>query len=317
MNINNLPIEIRNCLEAGISELSINQEMIGFWEVSDYGIFVLLTETFYKNLNYRKADPEDFYSRLLINKLPWRDNYPDSRQYICKILNHFDSQKLTPHIIDVGGYIGRFSLEAAIYIKNYKSNIPIHCLEPGLTRNIIKANLAINGVSDFVSLRSEAASNSNGTTTYNYSPNILISGRICSFPTATQHKIVITKRLDTLLSEVNCREAAIIKIDTEGHEPCVMEGLGDLVHTIPMVCIVEFWPRTLNKIVNQVPYWEYIQNNFHTININSSLYPKNYNLITNIIKFAENINSKEGNIDLLFISKKIHNVERLIKDLIN
>lgn len=257
MIIDILPDEVRNYLTDAMKELGIGEEAISFWEVSDYGIFVLLTGSFYKTLNYRKAEPTDFMTRRLSGDLPYKSSYADSRSYSNLIIEHFLGHGLNPHIIDVGGYIGRFSLESALLVQERGDRIPIHCLEPGLTGNVINANFATNGVSQLVSLRSEAASDKNGTAEYKYAPDVLISGRICSFPSATKRRSVKTIRLDTLISEIGCTKAAIIKIDTEGHEPNVMAGLGTLTNTLPNVCVVEFWPDTLKESVNDVSYADF------------------------------------------------------------
>jgi FkbM family methyltransferase len=315
MNIQILPIGIRRHLQQAINDLGIEENMIDFWEVSDYGIFVLLTESFYKKLQFRKAEPVDFMHRRISESLPYAGSYSDSRAYIATLVNHFIEHGLNPCILDVGGYIGRFSLEAALFVQKMNLDIPIHCFEPGLTGNIIKTNLAVNGVGDLVSLRNEAASNENAIAEYKYARHVLISGRICSFPSATHHRTVKTKRLDSVLGEIGCNKSAIIKIDTEGHEPSVMEGLGSLIDTLQMVCIVEFWPATLQQTVNGMSYADYIEKNFVVLNIRSSLYPKFYELIPNIRKFADEFKAEEGNVDLLFISKKVVNVDKLVTSL--
>lgn len=311
MILTTFPNDIRNYLTDAMVELAIDSESISFWEVSDYGIFVLLTERFYKTLHYRKAEPLEFITRRANGILPHKNSYADSRTFTSLIIDHFHKHELNPHIIDIGGYIGRFSLESALLCQERGKHIPIYCLEPGLTGNIINANFAANGVSQLVSLRNEAASDEDGTAVYKYAPDVLISGRICSFPSASKHRTVKTIRLDTLINEIGCTEAAIIKIDTEGHEPNVMAGLGDIVNTLPAIYIIEFWPDTLKETVNNVPYDEFIEDNFIVLNIRSSLYPSYYRKINNIRQFASDFNEEEGNIDLLFISRTVPDAHKL------
>jgi len=315
MLINDLPHNIRNNLEDALQLLEMTDEDLNFWEVSDYGIFVLMSEAFYKTLNFRKANPLDFIKRRDNQDLPHTGCYPDSRKYMDILINHFLEQNLKPQIIDVGGYIGRFSLESALLIKALNIDVPIHCLEPGLTRNIIKANFTINQVDELITLRSEAASGSDSTADYKYSPDGLISGRICSYPSASKHRSVSTIRLDSLISDINCHEAAIIKIDTEGHEPNVMAGLGSLAKSLPSICIVEFWPETLNAIINDMSYADFIERNFTVLNIRSSLYPSFYTPITDIRQFGQEFDFKEGNIDLLFINNAVKDADKLIAKL--
>jgi FkbM family methyltransferase len=274
-----------------------------------------MTESFYQTLNYRKADPIDFLPRRLVGRLPHKGSYPDSRSYTAPIIHHFMSHGLHPYILDVGGYIGRFSLESALLVQERGYHIPIHCFEPGLTGNIIKANLMANGVRQLVSLRAEAASDKNGTADYKYLPNVLISGRICPFAGATNNRTVKTTRLDTAIPEIGCAEAAIIKIDTEGHEPSVMAGLGALAYSLPNVCIVEFWPDTLKETVNGQPYADYIEQNFTVLDIKSSLYPRHYNLVPDIRQFAREFKAEEGNVDLLFVSRAVPEADKLVATL--
>lgn len=307
---------INDYLSKAKSELEITDEEIGFWEVSDYGIYVLLTERFYKTLNFRRADPMEFLVKLKNCDLPHANSYSDSRSYMKLIIDHLSKYNLNPNIFDVGGYIGRFSLEAALLNQERGDNIPIHCLEPGLTSNVIKANFELNNVSQHITVREAAASDIDGAADYKYAPDVLISGRICSFPSATKHTTVKTVRLDTLIKDIGNVEAAIIKIDTEGHEPNVMAGLGSLVKELPNVCIVEFWPATLKESVNNISYADYIEENYLVLNIRSSLYPKYYTLIEDIRKFGADFNVKDGNIDLLFVSRSVPNCQDLISKLI-
>ncbi|MBL4568748.1 MAG: FkbM family methyltransferase [Flavobacteriaceae bacterium] len=318
MKLNTLPQNIAKHLISACSLLGIRQEKIGFWEVSDYGIFVLLTESFYQTLNYRKAEPSDFITRRELNDLPHSGHYRDSRSYMSIVIQHFLEHGLTPNIIDIGGYIGRFSIETALLLQSEKLPIDqIYCLEPGLTMDIIKANLELNGVNSLVTLEAWAASDEESTAEYKYAPHVLISGRISPFPSATKFRTVKTRRLNDFLNELPCKDAAIIKIDTEGHEPNVMMGLGQLVHTLPNVCIVEFWPQSLNQSVNGIKYADFLKTNYHLINIRSSLYPNEFTLETDIQEFANKFDFEQGNVDLLFIGKSVPNCNDLVNSILS
>lgn len=194
--------------------------------------------------------------------------------------------------------------------------VPIVCLEPGLTRNVIKANLTFNGVDRFVRLRAEAASDTDGVAQYNYAPNVLISGRICSYPSATSHRTVRTMRVDTLLPGLGDIDGAIIKIDTEGHEPSVIAGLGAFAIARPNVCIVEFWPESINATVNGVNYADFIEHYYTVLNIRSSLYPRTYARVEDLRKFAREFDYAEGNVDLMLVGKAIPQVDALMRKLV-
>lgn len=315
-NIERLPPTIQNHLRAACRDLSVSMDEIGFWEVSDYGLFVMMSEYFYKDLNYRKADPAEFFDRQRRNELPYTGAYNDSRGYMPVLIDHFRSHSLRPKIVDIGGYIGRFSLETALHLRKHQSDLPpILCFEPGLTRNVIRANLEANDLERWVTVRDEAVSDRNSTAEYKYKPGVLISGRICDFPSATATRTVETIRLDKILTEEGTGDSVIVKIDTEGNEPEVMAGFGSLVESVPFIGIVEFWPATLNSTVNGMTYAEYIEQNFTVLNIRSSLYPKDYTQIRDIREFAAGFNYREGNIDLLFISRLVPDVETLIGSL--
>jgi hypothetical protein len=61
-----------------------------------------------------------------------------------------------------------------------------------------------------------------------------------------------------------------------------------------------------------VPYADCIEKNFVVINIRSSLYPKYYEPITDIRKFASDFRFEDGNVDLLFVSKRVLGVDELV-----
>ncbi len=316
MELHALTNDIRTHLSNACEELGISCDMLEFWDVSDYAIFVMMTESFYQSLNFRRIDPGAFLERRRSGNeaMP---TYKDSRSYMRVLIDHFRQCGLSPHVLDVGGYIGRFSLETALLIQKENISLPkITCFEPGLTRNIIRANFEINGVSELVDLEPIAASDSDATADYKYAPGVLISGRICDFPSATAFRTVQTRRLDGIMASMGCTEAAIIKIDTEGHEPSVMAGLGDVVRTMPGVYLVEFWPDTLRAEVNGIGYADYIHENFEVLNIKSTLYPKFYTPIPDIRKFADDFVYEEGNIDLMFVNKAVPEREQLLAKLV-
>lgn len=316
VSVENLHQNVRRHIDAACQDLSISIDEIGFWEVSDYGIFVLMNESFYKTLKYRKADPANFFERQQRKELPHAAAYLDSRTYMPVLIDHFRSNGLRPKIVDIGGYVGRFSLETALHLRKQQLSLPqILCFEPGLTRNVIRANLEGNDLQRWVKIRDEAVSDRNSTAEYKYAPGVLISGRICDFPSATAKRTVETVRLDEVLTEEGFIDSAIIKVDTEGNEPQVMAGLGSLVQSLPVVGIVEFWPATLNASVNGVNYADFIESNFTVLNIRSSLYPKYYKEIIDIREFARNFNYEEGNVDLLFISRLVPDRDTLLRRL--
>jgi len=287
------------------------------WGLEDYAVWVPMSDSFYRNLNFRKITLEQFESGDYVPQAP----YADSRAYLKPVIEHLTSTVDTPHIFDVGGYIGRFSIEAAIACREIGANCRITCFEPGMTHHLIERNFCLNQLQSEVKLLPFAISDRTQTRELGIPKAARISSRLLTADQASVNR----ENSDWALRTVRTRPLSrflgfgkrsfVCKIDTEGHEPNVVRGIGKRnLRKRAHVLVVEFWPQVMNVDVYGEPFDEFILNNYTVINIVSALYPRQYDRITDFTALTRQLREKEiTNIDLLLISNNTPDQSTLIE----
>jgi FkbM family methyltransferase len=304
LDFNHLPYAIRSSIDDFCRRNNISNELIDFWDNSDNGIFVSKSERFFASLNFKKGDPVLFYKDPPPVADPSKVN--DSRKLVYVIYEHLSKYMgKNPIILDVGGFIGRFSVESAKLLKYLNVNDTIYIFEPGLTVPLIKANLGINSVADIVEVNNVAVTNKAGVATYQLEKDNMISGNLCKLGKADLTFKVPTIKLDDFLKERAITAPLIVKIDTEGLEAEVIDGLYDYEEFFSSVYIIEFWKGYLEYDMRGKRFIDFVHDNFLVYNIRSSLYPAKVSAISDLRIFADNFDIKKGNIDLLLIPKNI------------
>lgn len=159
------------------------------------------------------------------------------------LINNLDGEGL---FIDVGAHYGSYSLCAAEY-----SESKVIAFEPVReNRTILSDNVKINHLEKQIEIQDAAASNEDGLAQFNI-PWASDSAGFYDHPLAETYKKVEVKtyRLDTI---VNNQAVSLVKIDAEGHEPKVLEGMESIFeNNKKLKLIVEFNPQCLRAAGRQ------------------------------------------------------------------
>ncbi len=112
-------------------------------------------------------------------------------------------------------------------------------------------------------------------------------------------------------------DAFICKIDTEGHEAKVIEGIGSAVmEKMSHALIIEFWPSLLDETVDDVPFGTYALRNYIVYDVQSSLYPRSYDRVESFDGLVSRIHDREvSNIDLLMIRRSMPHLDILLAEI--
>jgi len=287
-------------------------------------------------------DPIEFFTETSSVLGHHAHDRPSTRTYMAPIVEHFFSVSgAVPTIIDIGGYLGRFSIESALLLKTLGFKQAVYCFEPGPSRRLIAANLLINHLTDSVELISRAASNHSGSADFSFAEDALISGRFAgsgrllgrsgalilgllrtlqtgmskkssgTCPAAIRRVTVETMRMDEFIAQREITDPLIVKIDTEGFEPKVMEGFGPSLGKRQAALIIEFWPHSLSQKVTDLSYEDYLQENFLLFDIKQALKPERFARIEDLRGYARHTMQKGRPIDLLCLSASIGELEQL------
>lgn len=148
--------------------------------------------------------------------------------------------------VDIGAYYGYYSLLA------YQSqeDVKVIAFEPAKENfDILKMNLKHNKAKNF-EIYNLAASNREGIYPFNFTEASDCAGFHKHYLTSVREIInVSTITGDKVL---NGRAASFIKIDVEGHEIAVLEGLGKSLKNKDVTLLIEFNP-TLHEIEGHKP----------------------------------------------------------------
>ena len=345
MKEQDIPETFRPAIEDFCRQTGTQLESIAFWDLRHHGLFVSRNEHFYQTRTIAEGSPISFVPDPSATQ--GEPGLPDIRTLIEPLYTFLSDNWGLPTIIDVGGYLGRFSIESAIMLKakfehppsQYEGRKPIVCFEPGPMRLLLETNIGFNGLTDWVLVLPYAVADKSAQKTFQYRTGRMIGGRLAR-PSGSQGRVhhsvfdtirsalgrMRTKRLkgkpvqrDVYQFDVPactlknyCEQAGlqppfIVKIDTEGGEPEVFNGLSrDQIAN--SVFIVELWPQRFESRVHGHRYLDFLQSEFVIWDIRNSLYPANFNLIEDLEEFSR---SKEKGMttDLLLIPKSCPRID--------
>ena len=154
-------------------------------------------------------------------------------------------------VIDVGAHIGLTVLPAA---RKVGPGGRVVAIEPGSRASaLLQQTLALNFVADRVTLHRCAAGNEEGEAHLHLSP-ILGESSLLDIPTSIRHELVEVKTIDSLIQPG--QRVRLVKIDAEGYEPRVWQGMRRVLADNPdLIAVVEFGPAHLEREGISVEDW--------------------------------------------------------------
>ncbi len=144
-------------------------------------------------------------------------------------------------VLDVGGYVGNFSIPVALCARQEGLKLKLHVVEPGATFDLLKVNVDANGLSDDIIVHNRAVTDFDGYTIYSYLPGRSIGGQVFrhDMPGSVEH-IVPCSTIDSLVHELSVKGHLFIKLDTQGHEPNIIGGAKEILARKQAIWKIEF-----------------------------------------------------------------------------
>lgn len=146
-------------------------------------------------------------------------------------------------VIDVGAHIGTFSIPLSHYLGRQGK---IYAFEPN-TKNfqLLKKNLLTNQIENVTAVN-KAVSNISGRTKFSISDNSQ-TGKLTTSKKPTQSKYITVEsiRLDDFFSQKQIQKISLIKIDVEGAEYKVIEGMRKILQVSKTKLLIEYCPQHL------------------------------------------------------------------------
>jgi len=185
------------------------------------------------------------------------DPFPRNEHYAKLIIcAHLWRHDVDFAMLDVGANIGYSSVPCAKFFQRFTRTNRIHAFEPGMTRDLLVANLELNGVSGLVRPDHRAVSNRCGPVAM----NSMLGHSVCDsindfrkhYPTmvpALAH-VVNTITVDAFVREQSITGKIFMKVDAEGHDLQVLEGAAEsFANGQVAATIIEFVPHYLKEFI--------------------------------------------------------------------
>ncbi len=155
----------------------------------------------------------------------------------------FISQTLRPGdvFVDIGANIGYFTTLASRLVGRLGKVIafepdPDHC-------ELLQRNLRLNGARNAV-IRNEAIGAHSGASRLYRSPSNFGDHRVVAPAEQRQSIPISMRRFDEVCAELRLERADFIKIDVQGYEPHVIDGMGASLDRLGVTTmLMEFWPN--------------------------------------------------------------------------
>ncbi len=174
------------------------------------------------------------------------------------VLRHLWSLNLPCTVIDVGASYGFESIFTAQFSRVNGHDTPVVAFEPGVTATLLGQNVILNGVSGLVRVEHAAISNYSGLGLVFGEAGHSENNRIINRWIEGEHQCSLCQidSLDAYVARNGITGSLLVKVDTQGGEPEVLDGMADLFANHPTVLVVEFTP---SAILNRISPRKYLE----------------------------------------------------------
>lgn len=269
-----------------------------FYDCRAYGLFTLATERWQPTQRGEIANPQGFKPdpSAPIDDPIWTR--------LGSIIEALDGRL---HVLDVGGYIGTFTIPLALACERLGYRVSFDIFEPGPTRHLLARNIEINGLSDRVKLHDAAMSNAVGKTTYRWRGNGAIGGQVFARADTTDRRRVATVTVDHIAKGM--QGPLLIKLDTQGHEASIMSAARETIAAKKAIWHIEFvWWQVQDKFDGERPFYRYIFDEFFVFEAGKQIAP------AQVDTFMSELKTRQfGMTDLTLVPKGAWFTERAIR----
>lgn len=226
--------------------------------------------------------------------------------------------------IDVGANYGNTAIPAAKFFKKYGQQNPIIAFEPGFAYEPLNHNIKINQVSDIIKPQKIAIGNKNHPLVIK---SLLEHSECNSVQDLRQFypdlqlascQIVDSIRLEDYIKNHHINSPLFIKIDAEGSDFQVLDGMKNLLGNSVVMLILEYDPKYLNNFIQAEQILANLSKDYRLFNMRTldrhlqwkfSLIEEE---ISSFLEFSQAVlNSPAGWTDVLAINKSLPKLDEL------
>lgn len=283
-----------------------------------FSMYMYTDDSLYRSLpeNFKHHSIVKHIDDLKHQRIP---NYQDEsgpiniENVVKRIIKIYWKHGVKFSFVDVGSQYGNDSLDVGAFIKKHGHENKIYAFDCGMASNLCPYNFKLNLLDDIIHFERKAIS------------NFSIPIQVFVDPEHTEDNHISRRKggdlpsyiVDSVtLDDYNFQEEnLILKIDTQGVEPLVFEGMQKLFEKKPTV-IFEFTPWVVESLsVNPVEFLKSIPDSYVIFNLDTNTkmihYLKKDNLESFVKKLAE---SKIFWTDLLIVDKSLIGYQDIVDD---
>lgn len=201
---------------------------------------LLVLKTKYENYDLYYSKGTSIVERFLREGAYEKSSIDCITKYLSKIQNH-------KCFVDIGANIGMVSLA----ILNRVDNVTVYSFEPGPHQlNLLKKNIAKNKLKDKVKIYSEALCNKQGESSFSVHSHEDVSGDgFIDTNRAGKTEIIKVKTdtFDNWWKNQGMPEIDFIKIDTEGAEYLILQGMAEFLKNYSPAMLIEIHPQNIKN----------------------------------------------------------------------
>jgi FkbM family methyltransferase len=161
---------------------------------------------------------------------------------------HYWQEDLDFDYIDVGANVGMTTFGRAIFFQRCGRNTRVYALEPGDVYSLLERSVAINRLGHVITCINAAANDKRGPITFHQTPSQTPAGSML-IEAVTRPGIVETNpttvnaiMIDDLLPDLRLTRGLLIKIDAEGADFKVLDGMKKMLEDRLCTIQMEFFP---------------------------------------------------------------------------
>lgn len=198
------------------------------------------------------------------------DQWDKAGDILSMLIAWYLNEQIGTAFFDIGSNIGGDAIRIARLSRLIKQEFPITAFEPGLMGALLPHNLQLNGVVDLVRFEEKCVSNDSkpqilfgeaGATTNNRIVNRNIT-------TESFSKIVNSITISEYMAEARFyRRHPVMKIDTQGAEWFIWNGLKEELPRRSISMVMELTPWALDVVVSTRRFLEEILESFYVIDL--------------------------------------------------
>lgn len=212
-------------------------------------------------------------------------------------------------VLDVGGYIGTFSIPLALAAAASGLHLTFHTFEPGPTRDVLAINVQINGLTDQIHVHDAGVSSFDGHAIYRFTPGGSVGGAM--FGTASAEaleRVVPCLTIDRFCADISGN--LFIKLDTQGHEADIMNAARAVIAAKRAIWQIEFIAWVARKDFGGQSFAEFLLDEFHAFEGSREILPNT------MPAFLDEIDARESRMaDLLLVPKEADFAVKLLREL--